>query len=157
MRPRKFIYKSKYKNRSLKFSKNSKLSFGCAGLLLLQPIKLNSKQLFRYKLFLKKAYKRSDKTLRYVWFNMFPHLPITKKVKGSRMGKGKGKLSGWSISLSSGLFILEFKNLRPGRLNYFTHQLQHKLVSKSRLVWRNSKFIKLTITNIVKIRYNATW
>ena len=94
MRPRKFIYKSKYKNRSLKFSKNSKLSFGCAGLLLLQPIKLNSKQLFRYKLFLKKSSRRSDRTLRSSWFNLFPHIPISRKVKGARMGKGKGKLSG---------------------------------------------------------------
>ena len=50
--------------------------------------------MFRYKLFLKKAARRTDKTLRKVWFYVFPHLPITRKVAGSRMGKGKGKLAG---------------------------------------------------------------
>jgi ribosomal protein L16/L10AE len=49
--------------------------------------------MFRLKLFLKKAARKTDKTLRRVWVNTFPHIPLTKKVIGSRMGKGKGKLS----------------------------------------------------------------
>ena len=69
------------------------LNFGQIGLVLKKPIRLNSKKIFRIKLFLKKAAKRSDKTRRKVWINVFPHLPLTKKVIGSRMGKGKGKLS----------------------------------------------------------------
>lgn len=94
LRPRKFKYKNIYKRRFFRFANKAGLKFGHVGLQLRQPLRLNSKQMFRYKLFLKKASKRSDKTLRYAWFGLFPHIPISRKVEGSRMGKGKGKLAG---------------------------------------------------------------
>ena len=63
--------------------------------MLVKPLRINSKKIFRIKLFLKKGSRKSDNTRRRVWFNAFPHLPLTKKVVGARMGKGKGKLSIW--------------------------------------------------------------
>ena len=94
LQPRKFKYKSRQKKRNLRLNQLKKtLNFGQVGLVLLRPLRLNSRKIFRIKLFLKKASKRSDKTRRKVWINVFPHLPLTKKVIGSRMGKGKGKLS----------------------------------------------------------------
>jgi ribosomal protein L16/L10AE len=45
------------------------------------------------KVTLKKAIRKPDHTRRQVWFNTFPHLPLTKKPKGMRMGKGIGKLN----------------------------------------------------------------
>jgi large subunit ribosomal protein L16 len=94
LRPRKFQYKNLHKHRRVINAKINKLTYGQYGLRILQPLWVNNKQIFRYKLFLKKAAKRSDKTSRKVWFNLFPHLPLTRKVEGSRMGKGKGKLAG---------------------------------------------------------------
>lgn len=96
LQPRHFNYKRKQKNRSFFsfnnfFLKNS-LSFGGAGLMLLKPVHLTANQLFRFKLFLKRASKKSDHTRRFVWFLAFPHLPLTRKPNGVRMGKGKGKL-----------------------------------------------------------------
>ncbi len=64
LRPRKFLHKNIQTRRHFKMFKKSNLTYGNVGLMLLQPIKLNSKQIYRYKLFLKKATKRSDKTLR---------------------------------------------------------------------------------------------
>ena len=94
LQPRKFKYKLLQKNRKLPVKRKlTKLNFGQIGLALRQPLRLNSKKIFRIKLFLKKSAKRSDKTRRRVWLNVFPHVPLTKKVIGSRMGKGKGKLS----------------------------------------------------------------
>lgn len=95
LQPRRFKYKLRQKSRKLPATQNfkKKLNFGQAGLMLKQPLRLNSKRLFRIKLFLKKAAKRSENTRRRVWVNAFPHLPLTKKIIGSRMGKGKGKLS----------------------------------------------------------------
>ena len=96
LQPRHFVYKRKQKNRSvLSFNSNYNqkyLRFGSSGLFLLRPAQLTSEQIFRFKLFLKKASKRSDYTRRFVWFHEFPHLPLTKKPNGTRMGKGKGKL-----------------------------------------------------------------
>jgi len=133
------------------------LSFGNSGLLLLQPLKLTSRQIFRYKLFFKKAYKRSDKTLRKVWFNIFPYLPLSKKVKGSRMGKGKGKLASWFSDVPSGIFLVEYKNLRPGRVNYFSKQFQFKLTALVKLKHKNYTTIQLAVTNSIKIKYGSIW
>ena len=94
LRPRKFTHKSTFKRRRFVTFKKAALNYGQFGLRILQPLWVNSKQIFRYKLLLKKAAKRADKTSRKVWFNLFPHIPLTRKVEGSRMGKGKGKLAG---------------------------------------------------------------
>lgn len=64
---------------------------------------------------------------------MFPHLPLTKKVSGSRMGKGKGKLSGWVAIISLKTNLFEFKNLRVGRANYYLRQLANKLPIKTQI------------------------
>lgn len=70
LQPRNFVYKRKHKNRSLfsfnNSSQNKRLNFGGAGLMLLRPIHLTSNQLFRFKLFLKRAIKKSDYTRRFV-------------------------------------------------------------------------------------------
>jgi hypothetical protein len=66
LRPRKFIYKSKFKKRLFKNSTNSKLSYGHIGLKVLQPLQFNSKQLFRLKILVKKSAKKSDKTRKHV-------------------------------------------------------------------------------------------
>lgn len=132
--PRKFKYKNLFKRRShWKTPKNNKLTYSEQGLQILQPLRLNNKHIFRIKLFLKKASRRADKTSRKVWFNIFPHLPLSKKGAGSRMGKGTGKLAAWVVELPSGLNIFEFKNLRYGRALYFMRQVQSKLPVKSRI------------------------
>lgn len=83
--------------------------------------------MFRLKLFLKRSARKIDKTQRQLWFNIFPHLPLTKKVKGSRMGKGSGKPKFWVTCLPSGLVVFEFRNLRYGRFLHFAKQVTHKL------------------------------
>ena len=94
LQPRHFIFKRKQKKRKTFIYKinHNFLKFGSSGLLLLQPAHLTSVHLFRFKLFLKKASRKADYTKRFVWFHAFPHLPLTKKPTGTRMGKGKGKL-----------------------------------------------------------------
>lgn len=134
LRPRKFIYKSKFKRRVFRSSINPKLSYGHIGLKVLQPLQFNSKYLFRLKLLVKKSARRSDKTRRRVWLNAFPHLPLTRKVAGSRMGKGKGKLSGWFSRTPSGINLVEFYNVRHGKALYYCKQVKHRLPVKSKVV-----------------------
>lgn len=96
LQPRKFKYKLRQKNRITSITKrsiNKGMSYGQVGLILLRPLRINSRKIFRIRLFIKRAARRSDNTYRKVWLNVFPHLPLTKKIVGSRMGKGKGKLS----------------------------------------------------------------
>ena len=105
---------------------------------------LSSKQIFRLKIFIKKAVRRSDYTKRLVWFNIFPHLPLSRKTKGMRMGKGAGKLSTWFIKLNAGKTVLEFKNLRLGRAFYFLKQVSHKLPTESITIFKKPKLLRIT-------------
>ena len=157
LRPRKFIFKNRHKSRSVIDYKKSDLSFGHFGLRILQPLWVNSKQVFRYKLFIKKAVKRADKTSRKVWFNLFPHLPLTRKVEGSRMGKGKGKLAGWVAQLSPGVNMFEFKNLRPGRAKYYFQQIQHRLPVRAHLIRMSVIKVPLIWTESIKISHENFW
>ena len=153
LRPPKFNYKNIFKRRRFRRATYNKLQYGQFGLLLLQPLQLTSRHIFRHKIFLKKAVRKSDKTTRKVWFNAFPFLPLSRKVEGSRMGKGTGKLAGWVADLPSGINILEFKNLRTGRANYYCRQVKLKVAAKSKIVWLYDTKVSLPFTSSRKVRY----
>ena len=103
---------------------------------------------------LKKGSRRVDKTSRKVWLNAFPHLPLTKKVAGSRMGKGKGKLKGWFSQTPPSITFAEYKNLRIGRSNYFLTQLSHRLPVRSRLIYEyNFKYLRTPLNSSNSVMY----
>lgn len=94
LQPRKFIFKTKQKKRSvLTWSDTKKLNYGDSGIRPIRPLRMSARQIFRMKITLKKAIRKPDASRRAIWFNTFPHLPLTKKTKGMRMGKGVGKLN----------------------------------------------------------------
>jgi large subunit ribosomal protein L16 len=78
---------------------------------------------------------------------------MTKKVAGSRMGKGKGKLAGWIAQLSPGVNMFELKNARPGRALYFFKQVTHRLPVKSKFVSQTVKKVPLLWKNSKKISH----
>jgi len=135
----------------------SSLSYGDSGLLTLSPLRLPAKQIFKIKIFLKKAIKRSDYTKRLVWFNAFPHLPLSRKAKGVRMGKGTGKLATWYSQLYGGSVIFEFKNLRPGRAVYFFNQVRFKLPTRTAIITPSTKTLKLTSVRKVNPQLVTFW
>lgn len=114
-------------------------------MLLLNPTQLTSHHLFRLKLFLKRASRKSDYTKRFVWLHAFPHLPLTRKPTGTRMGKGKGKLESWVTNVYSGIIFAEFKNLRRGRSLYFMKQLTFKLGIRTRPMFSINKKINFPL------------
>lgn len=157
LRPRKFKRKTTFKRRTLTNFRKTNLHYGQYGLKILQPLWVNNKQIFRYKLLLKKAARRADKTSRRVWFNLFPHIPLTRKVEGSRMGKGKGKLAGWVAKLSPGVHMFEFKNLRSGRAKYYYNQVAHRLPVKSIFIRPLVRKIPLILKPTFHISYESFW
>jgi large subunit ribosomal protein L16 len=153
LQPRKFKHKSWQKNRSVKSWAGSQLTYGDCGLFALQPLRMSAKQIFRLKVFLKRAVRKPDLTKRRIWFNTFPHIPLTKKSKGMRMGKGAGKLNSWSINLRGGVFIFEFKNLRYGRAIHFFKKVTTKIPTPTKHVFRNSQHFNLPGIKKTNIRY----
>ena len=92
LQPRRYTYKTRHKKRSQKTFKGQSLHYGTTGIRTLQSFRFTGKQIFRFFIFLKKSSRKSDRTKRLFWLNAFPHLPLTRKAKGVRMGKGTGKL-----------------------------------------------------------------
>jgi len=161
LQPRNFYYKRKQKNRSLLSFNNSylkkKLNFGDSGLMILKPVHLSAAQIFRFKLFLKKAVKKSDKTRRFAWLLAFPHLPLTKKPNGIRMGKGKGKLECWFTNVSGGSVLLEFRNLRKGRSDFFMKQMTHKLGVPTKYLYSTNFYFTFPLKNSKNIFFRTIW
>lgn len=143
LQPRRYTFKTRQKNRHVKTFALKTLSFGTSGLRVLQPLRLTSKQIFRLYIFLKKTSRKSDHTKRSFWFNTFPHLPLTRKPKGSRMGKGAGKLHIWFTNVQAGTIIVEFTNLRSGRSKYFWRQLGFKFAVPIMFIQNKSRTVKL--------------
>ena len=131
LQPRKFKFKNRHKKRTVLSWRDNSPCYGDIGLRVLRPYRVSAKKIFRLKVFLKKAVKKSEITKRRVWFNLFPHIPLTKKPKGVRMGKGSGKLNTWVIYIRGGCVIVEFKNLRPGRADYFLKKVRTKITVPS--------------------------
>lgn len=157
LRPRRFNFKNRQKLRKYNFPVlTTRLNYGQVGLKLLQPTRLFSKQMFRYKTFIKKGSKRSDKTGRKSWFAAFPHFPLTRKGKGARMGKGKGKVKDWVSILPAGVNLVEYKNLRYGRAVHFLTQIRSKLSSKSVIVKKYS-YVPSLYGKKNKIIYQRRW
>lgn len=159
LQPRNFVYKKKQKSRSLLYFNSTAhgLRFGGAGLRILRPVQLTAQQIFRFKLFLKRASRKSDYTRRFVWFNAFPHLPLTRKPVGLRMGKGKGKLQCWFTNVSGGTMLIEFRNLRRGRADFFIRQMTHKLGVPSQRVFANREYIVAPLNASWKAPFRAFW
>ena len=143
LQPRKFKFKSRQKQRRAHTPSPSKLSYGTAGLAILRPLRISAKKIFRLKLFLKRSSRKSDITKRAFWVSVFPHLPLSRKPKGMRMGKGAGKLANWYTQIRAGKPIVEFKNLRFGRAKYYSKQVAHKLPVPSAFQALSTTSVKL--------------
>lgn len=161
LQPRNFGYKKKQKSRTLLNFNNSHLNktlnYGGAGLMLLKPAHLTSNQLFKFKLFLKRSMKKSDHTRRFVWFLAFPHLPLTRKPNGIRMGKGKGKLECWFTNIAGGTIFLEFKNLRKGRSSFFMKQMTHKLGIPTKFIFSTNFYFPFPIKTSQNVFFRTFW
>jgi len=143
LQPRKIRKKNISKRRAYTSFKQRQFVFGDAGLQILQPFAIPAKRIFKLKLSLKRAVKRSEHTRRLIWFNLFPHLPLSRKAKGLRMGKGTGKLATWFVQLRSGVVLMEFKNLRIGRANHFLKQVAFRLPVQSVVQMQYMKTLSL--------------
>ena len=150
LQPRKFKFKTRQKRRSATASSKPSLLYGSLALVLARPMRISAKRIYRLKLFLKRSARRSDITRRAFWVSVFPHLPMSRKPKGMRMGKGVGKLSTWYTQIRSGKSLIEFKNLRLGRALYYSRQVSHKLPVPTiihRLPTRNIQLVQGRRTN----------
>lgn len=80
---------------------------GDFGLQALSDGKINAKQLEAGRV----AIRRFSHKKAFLKISVFPFLGVTKKSTSSRMGKGKGKPSGWVCPVRRGRIIYEMSAL----------------------------------------------
>lgn len=98
------IFKKVRKGRLKKFKiNNNVLSFGSVGLKAIESGIVNKNQLESARKVLIRKTNRKIK----IWINLVFNYSVTAKPLGTRMGKGKGKITHYCSKVSGGTIIFE--------------------------------------------------
>ncbi len=81
----------------------STISFGSYALKALNAGRLKSNQIEAARRCITRTMKRTGK----LWIRVFPHIPVTSKALGVRMGGGKGSVDYWMCQVRPGLILFE--------------------------------------------------
>lgn len=131
MIPKSFRYKRVFKRRQIKFILSKKKQApGALILLLSSPILMSSKTIQNLKLKTKSIFKKKFIKNKKLWFPMYSSIPLTKKVQGSRMGKGKGKFKIWYIKTKSWAPLCSYSYIRRGKLQLLVTKLSARVAAK---------------------------
>ena len=105
LQPRKTKFKKIRKRRqNTKFEfKANKLSFGDIGVKSTMSGTITSRQIESARQAITRKIKRKGK----IWIKIFTGVSVTSKPTGTRMGKGKGSVSGWVARVRGGTVIFE--------------------------------------------------
>lgn len=96
-------HRGKKKNRISTYFGINKYKFGKLGIRAIESGQITSTQIQAIMLCVNKIIKKSGR----VRLNIFPHNPITKKPIEVRMGKGKGNVAFWAITVKAGCLLYE--------------------------------------------------
>jgi large subunit ribosomal protein L16 len=81
----------------------SGIAFGGFALKVLDAGRLRSNQIEAARRCITRTMKRTGK----LWIRVFPHIPVTSKALGVRMGGGKGAINYWMCQVRPGLILFE--------------------------------------------------
>lgn len=87
------------------------MCFGNFGVSLKQPCCISAKELTLLLRYLKKLLKSIDKKIK-IRLRIFPGIPLTRKPRDIRMGRGKGQIVEYVCYVSPGSILFELINLR---------------------------------------------
>ena len=127
---RKHRIKSKKLFKGKRFKKNSFISPNTVLLKVEENTMLTRDQLLKLNQLINKTIKRRGK----VKFPNATLLPRTEKSVGVRMGKGKGSVADWIVSLKRGSVLFEIEGLRSELTASFLKELHYRLPCSIRLI-----------------------
>ena len=81
----------------------STIVFGSFALKSLDAGRLRSNQIEAARRCITRTMRRTGK----MWIRIFPHIPVTSKALGVRMGGGKGSVDYWMCQVRPGLILFE--------------------------------------------------
>ena len=131
LQPRRQKYRRLFRGDITKVSsKGNKLSFGDYGLKAMQSGIISSKEIESARRSITHYTKRGGK----VWIRVFPHLPVTAKAAGVRMGSGKGNVIGFSTPIKAGAILFEIVGVPEEVAREAFRLASHKISLKSKFI-----------------------
>jgi large subunit ribosomal protein L16 len=131
--PKKIKYRKQQKGRMKgKAFRGSTMSFGEYGLKAMQPGWITDRQIEAARIAMTRYVRRGGK----IWIRIFPAKPITKKPAETRMGKGKGALTGWVAVVRPGSILYEMEGLPHDMAKEAMRLAANKLPLRTRFVTR---------------------
>ena len=126
----------KTKFRKVRIGKNEGIAtrghyvaFGDYGLQSLENERITSRQIESARQAMTRYIKRGGK----IWIRIFPHVPVTKKALGLKMGGGKGNPEYFVAKVKSGTVLFEMKGVSEEKLAEATNANARHLFPK--IVW----------------------
>ena len=113
---------------------NTKVTQGEYGLMAKEGAWITSNQIEAARVAMTRYMKRGGK----VWINIFPHMPLTKKSIGTRMGKGKGAVEAWVAVVKEGKILFEVSGVDEATAREALRLASHKLPITTKFVTKES-------------------
>jgi large subunit ribosomal protein L16 len=113
---------------------NTKVTQGEYGLMAKEGAWITSNQIEAARVAMTRYMKRGGK----VFINIFPHMPLTKKSIGTRMGKGKGAVEAWVAVVKEGKILFEVSGVDEATAREALRLASHKLPITTKFVTKES-------------------
>ena len=121
------VHRLPYEGRS---KGNTKVTQGEFGLMAKEGAWITANQIEAARVAMTRYMKRGGK----VWINIFPHMPLTKKPLGTRMGKGKGNVEAWVAVVKEGKILFEIAGVSEEVAREALRLASHKLPIQTKFV-----------------------
>jgi large subunit ribosomal protein L16 len=108
------------------------VAFGDYGLQSLDNERITSRQIESARQAMTRYIKRGGK----IWIRIFPHIPVTRKALGLKMGGGKGNPEFFVAKVKNGTVLFEMKGVDEETAREAMRLASHKLPVKTRFVKR---------------------
>lgn len=116
---------------------NLKLDKGEFGLMAKEGAWITSNQIEAARIAMTRYMRRGGK----VWINIFPHLPLTKKAVGTRMGSGKGAIDRWVAVVKEGKIMFEIAGVSEEVAREALRLAAQKLPIRTKFVMKEKEVV----------------
>jgi large subunit ribosomal protein L16 len=131
LQPKKMKYRKAFRgNRKGIATKGNELAFGEFGLKALSNGWVSARQLEAARKKITFVTKRAGK----YWVRVFPHLPVTIKPVGVKMGSGKGDIDRYVAVIKPGVVLFELGGVTKEMAEEALRKAGHKIGVKTTLI-----------------------
>ena len=129
--PKKLKYRKAFKGRIHgKATRGATIAYGRYGLQSQDAGRLTSRQIEAARVAMTRSIKRGGR----VWIRIFPHVPVSKKGVGLRMGSGKGNPEFYVARIKPGTVIFEMDGVSESPAKEAMRLASHKLPVKCQFI-----------------------